>query len=55
MAGNRQMMGPKGPGGRRPMVGPKVENPGKLFKRLMQYVMKLYGVHFLIVFVCNLV
>uniref|UniRef100_UPI00405680AF ABC transporter ATP-binding protein n=1 Tax=Acetatifactor sp. TaxID=1872090 RepID=UPI00405680AF len=49
------MAGPKGPGGRRPMVGPKIENPGKIFKRLMQYVMKQYGVHFLIVFVCIIV
>ncbi len=59
MAGNRPMgghggHGPKGPGGR-PMMGPKIENPGKIFKRLMQYVMKQYGVHFAIVFVCIIV
>ncbi len=47
-----------GPGrghGRRPMVGPKIENPGKMFKRLMAYVMKLYGLHFSVVFLCIIV
>ncbi len=54
MAGGRAMRGPKGPGGR-PMMGPKIENPGKIFKRLMQYVMKQYGIHFVIVFACIIV
>ncbi|MBQ7507426.1 MAG: ABC transporter ATP-binding protein [Lachnospiraceae bacterium] len=31
---------------------PKVDNPGKLLKRLLGYVMKRYGVHFLIVIAC---
>ncbi len=55
MAGNRPMGVPmKGPG-RRPMMGPKIENPGKIFKRLMGYVMKQYGWHFGIVFICIIV
>ena len=43
-----------GPGGRR-MAGrprPKVENPGLLFKRIMSYVFKYYGVHMIVVLVC---
>ena len=32
--------GPKGPGGRGPMgPKPKIKNPGKLFMRLMKYVL----------------
>ena len=48
----------RGPGGRgpgrkgMPPIGPKVENPGKIFKRLMAYVMKQYGWQFMLVFVC---
>jgi len=38
----RQMRGPK----------PKIENPGKLFKRLMGYVMKNYTPHVIIVVIC---
>ncbi len=43
-----------GTGGRR-MAGrprPKVENPGLLFKRIMSYVFKYYGVHMIVVLVC---
>ena len=43
-----------GPGGRR-MAGrprPRVENPGLLFKRIMSYVFKYYGVHMIVVLVC---
>ena len=43
-----------GPGGRR-MAGrprPKVDNPGLLFKRIMSYVFKYYGVHMIVVLVC---
>ena len=29
--------------------GKRIENPGKVFKRLMQYVMKSYGPHLVIV------
>ena len=35
-----------GPGHRRPMgKRPKVENPGKLMRRLMAYIMKNYAPH----------
>ncbi len=38
------------PGPRRmPMTGKKIENPGKIFKRLMKYVMKDYAPHLVIV------
>ena len=46
----------KGGGGRR-MAGrprPKVENPGLLFKRIMSYVFKYYGLQMILVFVCKL-
>ena len=33
----------------------KVENPGRIFKRLMKYVMKSYGLHLVIVAVLILV
>lgn len=50
------MAGPmKGPRGRVPMGGPKIQNPGKVFMRLMRYVMKKYGFHFAVVFVCIIV
>ena len=31
---------------------PKVENPGYLFKRIMGYVFKYYGIHMITVFIC---
>ena len=42
-----------GPGGHGPR-GPKpgVKNPGKLFFRLLSYVMKNYAVHCIIVVIC---
>ncbi len=44
---------PGGPGGRGPRGPmPKVENPGKLFKRLMGYVLKEYKIHVLLVVAC---
>lgn len=45
--------GPKGHG-RRGMMGPrpKIDNPGKLFKRLMGYVFKKYGILYVIVILC---
>ena len=45
-----------GPGGRgmRGMPRPKVENPGKLFKRIMGYVFKYYPFHMVTVLVCIL-
>ena len=38
-----------GPMGRRMPRGKKIENPGKVFKRLIRYVAKNYGVHLVIV------
>ena len=38
-----------GPMGRRMVRGKRIENPGKVFKRLMKYVTKNYGVHLVIV------
>lgn len=43
--------GPRGPRGPRP----KIENPGKLFRRLMAYVLKNYAPHYLIVVICIVV
>ena len=37
-----------GPMGRMPR-GAKIENPGKVFKRLMKYIAKNYGLHLVIV------
>lgn len=41
--------GPKGPGSRVMKPGMKIENPGKLFVRLMKYVFKYYWLHCIIV------
>ncbi len=38
--------------GRRMQGGTRVENPGKIFKRLMTYIFKKYGIHFIIVLIC---
>ncbi|MBE5884126.1 MAG: ABC transporter ATP-binding protein [Lachnospiraceae bacterium] len=38
-----------GPGRRGSMGGVKIENPGKIFKRLMKYVLKNYAVHYVFV------
>ncbi|MCI8638154.1 MAG: ABC transporter ATP-binding protein [Coprococcus sp.] len=50
------MPGPMGMHGRRGMRGakPKVENPGKLFARIMKYVFRSYKIHcfFVFVFIC---
>ncbi len=46
----KNTMPPKGPGGRGPMgPKPKIKNPGKLLMRLMKYVFKDYGVHYILV------
>ena len=43
----------QGPGGRGPKgPSPKVENPGKLFMRLLAYIMKNYAVHCILVVIC---
>ena len=40
----------RGPGGRnRGMPRPKIENPGKVFRRLMGYVFRYYGLHLVLV------
>ena len=41
-----------GPGARGRGPRPKIENPGKLFKRVMGYVLKNYAVHLVIVAIC---
>lgn len=49
------MPGPMGGGmrgpGRRMQGGTRIENPGKVFKRLMAYIFKNYGIHFIFVLV----
>ncbi|MBQ4417375.1 MAG: ABC transporter ATP-binding protein, partial [Butyrivibrio sp.] len=43
----------RGPGGRnRGMPRPKIENPGKVFRRLMGYVFRYYGLHLVLVACC---
>ena len=55
MAQQRPQRGPMmGPGRRGPMGGKRIENPGKVFKRLMAYVLKNYGVHYVLVLICIL-
>lgn len=44
------MPGPHGPRGPKP----KIKNPGKLFSRLMGYVLKRYGVLYAVVIICIL-
>ena len=43
-----------GPGGRSNGPRPKVENPGKVFKRILAYVMNLYKVQVIVVLCCIL-
>mgnify|MGYP006874703060 CR=1 FL=1 len=45
--------GPKGKGPMGPM--PKLDNPGKLIKRLLGFILKKYWLHYLIVIVCIIV
>ena len=50
---NNEIKGSGGPGRR--MAGrprPKVDNPGLLFKRIMRYVFKYYGIHMIVVLIC---
>ncbi len=44
-----------GPGGRNRGPRPKIQNPGKLFRRLMSYILKNYSLHLLVVTVCILI
>ena len=41
----------RGPG-RRMQGGTRIENPGKVFKRLMAYIFKNYAIHFIFVLIC---
>ena len=43
--------GMRGPG-RRMQGGTRIENPGKVFKRLMAYIFKNYAIHFIFVLIC---
>ena len=54
MAEQKSMRGPAvGPGRRVPMgMGPKIENPGKVFGRILGYVFKSYGVLWIIAMCC---
>ncbi len=54
MAEGTKQNAPRGPmGGPRGMMrGPKIENAGKIFKRLMAFVMKYYGFQYICVIVC---
>ena len=53
---SKQAPMPHGPRGRKQMGPmPKLENPGKLVKRLLAYVLKKYWFHYLIVIVCIIV
>ncbi len=52
MAEERRQNTPPRGGNRRGMPRPKVENPGKLFRRIMGYVFKYYGIHMVVVMIC---
>ncbi|WP_022764564.1 ABC transporter ATP-binding protein [Butyrivibrio sp. XPD2006] len=54
MAEPKAIKGGPGGGARRGMPRPKIENPGKLFGRLMGYVFKYYPIHMLTIVVCIL-
>ncbi len=51
MAETKEIKGRHG-GNRMGMPKPKVENPGKLFKRIMGYVFKYYPIHMIVIVVC---
>ena len=44
-----------GAGHMRKGTGPKVENPGKVLKRILSYVGKYYGPHYILVIICIIV
>lgn len=50
-----EQRGPRGPMGRGMKGGKRVENPGKIFSRIMSYVGKKYKVHCILVVVCIIV
>ena len=51
IAGPRPGHGPGGPG-KRGMPKPKLENPGKIFKRLANLILKHYKIHVIVVIIC---
>lgn len=55
MAEQRGPRGPRGPMGRGMKGGKRVENPGKIFSRIMSYVGKKYKVHCILVVVCIII
>ncbi|WP_022769521.1 ABC transporter ATP-binding protein [Butyrivibrio sp. NC2007] len=52
MAETKEIKGGPGGGARRGMPRPNIDNPGKLFGRLMGYVFKFYPIHMLAIVVC---
>ena len=54
MAGNARGPMAGGPGRKMAMgaAGPRVENPGKVFKRILGYVFQKYGIQYVIVIFC---
>ncbi len=52
---NQNTRSMRGPGGRAKGPRPKVQNPGKLFLRLLRYVMQYYRLRLLLVVVCIIV
>ncbi len=52
MAEPKVVHGPKGPGGRGRGPAPKVDNPGKIFGRIMGYVGKKYKFYMIVVLIC---
>ena len=44
-----------GPRGMRGRPRPKVENPGKILRRIFSYVFRFYGLHLILVAVCIVV
>ena len=54
MAGNARRPMAGGPGRKMAMgaAGPRVENPGKVFKRILGYVFQKYGIQYVIVIFC---
>ena len=54
MAEERKPKVNQGPGGPRGARGPrpKIENPGKLLKRMLGYTFKDYAIHWIIVVIC---
>lgn len=52
MAEAKVVKGPMGPRGRGRGPAPKIENPGKIFARIMGYVGRKYKIHLFVVLVC---